>query len=416
MQSHSLLSSSIYASFLKEVSVMIKRMCLFLFLVFFGLLVSCVSPQNDSMSSSSSVSVPPAGEIAVIPKDSLGEQLLVEMEALKSEVSELKEAMLSVSETKGIGQPVLEINFPEFIVPGIRVVGWYLNEELTIPFNGTVKTEGTETINLYPEWKECVVMDMMTVIPKGRTAVIEGDQTDGVFVEGREVVLSRPYEIGTFTVTQSQFEKVMKFNPSYFTSNSVSGENQEDRPVEHVSWFDAVAFCNELTRINMEESDCVYTITNIVKQGNKISSATVTADFDKAGYRLPTEAEWEFAARGGFEGGWERIYSGSDVAETVLWSADTSKPVVSHEVGKKGPNALGLYDMSGNIWEWCWDKFQTIEKTTEENPAGPDEGLARIHRGGSYGYRNSYCTVSSRGMNNPDQAYDVGLRVCRTLK
>jgi uncharacterized repeat protein (TIGR02543 family) len=220
----------------------------------------------------------------------------------------------------------------------------------------------------------------------------------------RTVTLTSFY-IGKYEVTQEQYEAVMGTNPSYHKTDADEGEVQEKRPVENVTWYDAIEFCNKLS--SLEGLTPVYTITNRTPaSGYPITSATVTATWSNNGYRLPTEAQWEYAAKGGQSAHnplW--IYSGSDDADTVAWyNGKTGTPTngKTHEVGKLAPNELGLYDMSGNVWEWCWDWYGTYPSDPQTDPTGADSGTLRVQRGG--GYDNN--TTSTDG--NIRSAYRKG--------
>ena len=185
-------------------------------------------------------------------------------------------------------------------------------------------------------------------------------------------------------LTQAQWKAVMGSdnNPSYFKGDNL--------PVETMSWYDAVEYCNALSA--KDGLDPVYTI----------NGTNVTADFSKGGWRLPTEAEWEYAAKGGKKSQSYK-YSGSDTVGDVGWywknSGDkpldgewteekiptiTENNARTHPVGQKAANELGLYDMSGNVFEWCWDRYGNYGTEAQTDPTGPSSGSTRVVRGGDY--------------------------------
>ena len=174
-----------------------------------------------------------------------------------------------------------------------------------------------------------------------------------------KVRLTRAFHTGATEVTQGLYEAVMGENPSLFKG--------PDRPVEQVSWFDAVAFCNELSK---QEG---------MRPAYRVQGESVTWDRDADGYRLPTEAEWEYAARGGEE----HVYSGSNDPKAVGWYPSNSGRG-THEVGGKLANSYGLYDMSSNVWEWAWDCYGDYPSGTVTDPTGPSTGSSRVLRGGSW--------------------------------
>ena len=233
------------------------------------------------------------------------------------------------------------------------------------------------------------------------------------------------YRIGETEVTQELWEKVMGNEPSYFDGSSgkepVSGEAQKKRPVENVSWYQCIAFCNELTKKVPElgESQCVYTV-----DGHTYGTADAAAkkvpemDMSKKGFRLPTEAEWDWAAMGGKDYKW----SGTNVKGQLInyaWYSDSDGGNANnktHEVKQKQANGYGLYDMSGNVWEWCWDWYSSSTPTGGQDPTGPaDSGSHRVGRGGSWGDDANFAARASRVYYDPDFRYgSLGFRlVCR---
>lgn len=176
------------------------------------------------------------------------------------------------------------------------------------------------------------------------------------------------------------------------------GWGRGKHPVINVSWFDAVRYCNWLSEQTGLRK--VYTI----------EGETVTVDWYADGYRLPTEAEWEFAVRGGnLSEGFQ--YSGSDNLDEVGWY-DNNSGGQTHPVGEKKPNELGLYDMSGNVWEWCWDWYDAYSAVVQRDPKGPDKGDNRVLRGGSWDFSARSCRVSYRNISTPDYRYDfLGFRL-----
>lgn len=186
-------------------------------------------------------------------------------------------------------------------------------------------------------------------------------------------VTLKPFYIGRYEVTQEEWEAVMGNNPSKFQG--------KQNPVEQVSWYDCrefITLLKELTGLN---------------------------------FAFPTEAQWEFAARGGnMSRGYK--YSGGNDLNSVAWHSLNSGRV-THRVGSKKPNELGLYDMSGNVYEWCSDWFGNYSAGAATNPAGPASGFYHVYRGGSWFDKQSFCRVSYRIYNTSDCHYDnLGLRLC----
>ena len=210
-----------------------------------------------------------------------------------------------------------------------------------------------------------------------------------------EVIVSDFY-IGRYEVTQKAYEEVIGENPSNF-----KGENL---PVENVTWYEAIEYCNKLSK--KDGLTPAYTI----------DGENVSWDRSANGYRLPTEAEWEFAAKGGASSKSFK-YSGSNNLDDVAWHKGNSKGT-PHTVGTKLPNELGVYDMSGNVWEWCWDwynkDFYKLEKG--DNPKGPEMGERRSVRGGSWDSQQNYVRPANRISTEPNKTHEFyGFRVVRTI-
>ena len=225
--------------------------------------------------------------------------------------------------------------------------------------NGVLKVNGAE----YP-----------MVYVSGGSFMMGSDDSD---VYSNELPVYRvtlsSYRIGKYEVTQDLWEAVMGNNPSSFKGSR--------RPVENVSWDDCQTFIRKL---------------------NSLTGQT---------FKLPTEAQWEFAARGGNSSNGYK-YSGSDYIDNVAWY-DGNSGNSTHNVGTKSPNELGVYDMSGNVWEWCSDWYGSYGSGSVTNPSGPSSGSSRVIRGGSWYYSAGSCRVSFRFNFSPVfSGYSLGLRLC----
>jgi formylglycine-generating enzyme required for sulfatase activity len=204
------------------------------------------------------------------------------------------------------------------------------------------------------------------------------------------------YYMDTTEVTQADYLSLMGVNPSSITGDLT-------RPVETVTWYDAVIYCN--ARSKCAGLDTVYSGTSATFDDSNhcISISGLTADFSKNGYRLPTEAEWEYACRAGTTTDyyWSTNYPPSTTADTAAidnnaeWVYNSNSSTES--VGKKMPNAWGLYDMAGNVAEWCWDWCDYYSSNSQTDPTGPSTGTYRVVRGGSWfdDYGNSLITLTS---------------------
>jgi formylglycine-generating enzyme required for sulfatase activity len=236
--------------------------------------------------------------------------------------------------------------------------------------------------------------------------------------DGDEVqhqVTVRSFYMGKYQVTQAEYETVMGTNPSYFKGLNL--------PVECVSWYDAVEYCNRLSQ--REGLSLAYTIDKNRSDPNNTNSDDnvrwlVTWNPNANGYRLPTEAEWEYACRAGTT----TPFSTGNNITTSNANYDGNYPYNNNykgtyrerttTVGSFAPNPWGLYDMHGNVWEWCWDWYGNYSSGSQTDPRGAASGANRVLRGGSWSNTATYVRSAIRSYYTPsNRNYFIGFRLVR---
>ena len=252
-----------------------------------------------------------------------------------------------------------------------------------------------------------------------------------------DVTLTRDFLLSSTEVTQSEFQSLMSWSPSWHTDCA-------DCPVEQVSWYDAVAYMNQLTlkqsgmpcyafsnvvcvdttNVGSSYMDCMNTTRRGIDSA-AVTLAGVTSVYDCTGFRLPTEAEWEYAARAGdtratyngdLDAGHLACEQPNPVLDSIAWfCGDAGVP--SHVTGTRAPNPWGLYDMLGNVWEWCWDWYDGVYAPgAVTDPQGPAAGSGRMSRGGSWGDEARHLRAANRLEDDPSYRYlCIGARAARSL-
>ncbi|MDW3648611.1 MAG: SUMF1/EgtB/PvdO family nonheme iron enzyme [Bacteroidia bacterium] len=274
-------------------------------------------------------------------------------------------------------------------------------EELILTLN---EIELEQNIEQQQIGKSSFVKPAMVYVQGGTFMIGQKDKEPG-----HEVTLSN-FEIGKYEVT---FEEYDLFCDATRREKPLDeGWGRRRRPVINVSWEDAVEYANWLSfQAGYEQ---VYEKVGI--ETNKGEAEAWRINYNANGYRLPTESEWEFAARGGLKAQ-NTLYSGSNELDSVAWYSANSKRQ-TQIIGQKVANELGIYDMSGNVWEWCNDWYGDLNADSQNNPQGPLTGRTRVMRGGSWADSNSYCRLSYRLSSFPDnraKASDNGFRLSRRL-
>ena len=240
----------------------------------------------------------------------------------------------------------------------------------------------------------------MAAIPQG--TFIMGDVFDGMDDQKpTHSVTLIAFRISKTEVTQKQWFAIMGTKPSQVSGDSL--------PVDKVSWYDAISFCNKLsTACGLKPC---YSINGYINPNDWTSGTIVMSR--TGGYRLPTEAEWEYAAGGGVQ---KTRWSGtndSTALQDYAWYSNYDG-FWPHMVGKKRPNNLGLYDMSGSVREWCWDWYSDYSAEALTDPTGPATGTFRVYRGGCWLDANYLCTTTIRDVQRPVSAEDfLGFRIAK---
>ena len=216
-----------------------------------------------------------------------------------------------------------------------------------------------------------------------------------------EVTITRPFYMGIYEITQKEYNQVIGNNPAI-------AQNPQC-PVEAISWLDSIAFCNTLSK-QQGLKEC-YSFTKVLGYSDKVN-----CDWSANGFRLPTEAEWEYACRANTT---TAYYWGTTMNDSYCWWGKNSRDGTGHPiqpVGTRLPNNWGLYDMSGNLWEMCWDGYGNYPNSSCTDPTGAENSMERVRRGGNFFCDEQYCRSAIRGRVSPGSAHQAGFRVVLPVK
>jgi len=281
----------------------------------------------------------------------------------------------------------ISMQIPSDVQPGIQTIIVFVHD----------KPSNSYALEIIDETKKLIVENMVLI--KAGTFIMGTDNDDMWANPAHQVTLTKDFYMSAYEITQKQWQKVfMGSDPSYQNGTP-------DNPVEQIMWesstvpYGAIEWCNEASKLDGFEP--CYTI----------NGTTVTCDFSKNGYRLPTEAEWEYACRAGTTG--DLSFTGN--IDDYAWTRQNSNTEV-HNVGLKLPNPWGLYDMYGNVAEWCWDWLDTYSSDSQTNPTGPTKftGNGKVVRGGSaFSTVNEIKSWAREDFNPVMRERKVGFRVVR---
>jgi len=361
------------------------------------------------------------GATDIVDVEKKKEKTTVEMDVndnreIKSKLSEYVKAEINLDNYAVDANP---INNEDGYVCQYKVV--IKNKQKNIYCSLPLAYTPTDDVNVKEKWYQNMYLNIANAIKNMEWKEASNNKKkhfhiscDFIFVKGNENISD--FFICDHPVTQAEFESIMGKNPSHFTFN---GKN---RPVERVSWYAAIRYCNK--RSEKEGLTPYYKIDKENKDPNNHNEDdekkwTVTRNESTDGYRLLTSAEWEYAAKGGNVSKGNK-YSGSDNINEASWYNDNSDRE-THSIKEKTLNELGIYDMSGNVWEWCWDWWQDkddydIDEICKDY-AGPKSGKLRVSRGGSWENWSDSCLISYISKDSADKrSNSQGFRVARSVK